>query len=75
VQWGFVAPLEIPNGPWSKWWKNPVEVAKLRQEMFNYLLDIQAGGLLGPEHYGVGRGIVFSAGNLVRCCGAINGQL
>lgn len=31
--------------------------------MFDYLLDAQSQGLLGQEHYGQGRGIVFTAGN------------
>lgn len=31
--------------------------------MFDFLLDAQAKGLLDEQHYGSGRGIVFSAGN------------
>lgn len=61
--WGFIAPLEIPGGPWQSWWSDPQRVRDTREDMFKYLLDAEQQGLLDEKHYGKGRGIIFSAGN------------
>ena len=43
------------------------DIARLRGEMIEVLREAEAEGLMGEKHWGKGRGLVFTAGNAVRC--------
>jgi alpha 1,2-mannosyltransferase len=55
---------------------NSTHVRNKREEMIQFLEKSERGGLMNEEHYGHGRGIVFTAGNVVReSCVALNFSL
>jgi len=65
-QWGFVTPIEQVNGPWANnFWKDPVAIAKIRQEVALFLTAQRDAGFFNATYQGEGRGIIFSAGNSV----------
>lgn len=57
----------VKNGAWRKYWLDPQKITQLREDLFDVLRYADRTGLLDPKIAGEGRGIVFAAGNSVRC--------